>query len=79
MFVFYVSLFNSHKLYLKYHMTVFLQDLVSCSKSSVTCFIRSDGELVARVAVADDVLGNHSDIVSGGRVEVDNRGLVELR
>lgn len=48
-------------------------------RSSVTCFISSDGELVARVAVADDVLGDHADVVSGGRVEVNNRGLVELR
>ncbi len=48
-------------------------------KGSVTCFIRSDGELVARVAVANDVLGDHADVVSGRRVEVDDSGLVELR
>lgn len=48
-------------------------------RASVTCFISSDGELVARVAVANDVLGDHADVVSGGRVEVNNSGLVELR
>lgn len=48
-------------------------------RSSLTCFIGSDGELVARVAVADYVLGNHADIVSGRRMEVDDSGLVELR
>ncbi len=47
-------------------------------KSSVTCFICSDGELVARVAVANDVLGNHADVVSGRRVQVYDSGLVEL-
>lgn len=34
-------------------------------RSSLTCFISSDGELVARVAIADDVLGDHADVVSG--------------
>lgn len=48
-------------------------------RSSLTCFIGSDGELVARVAVADYVLSNHADIVSGRRMEVDDSGLVELR
>ena len=47
-------------------------------RSSLTCFFRSDGELIARVTVADDVLGNHADVVSGRRVEVNDSGLVEL-
>lgn len=46
---------------------------------SLTCFIRGDGELVAGVTVANDVLCDHADVVSGGRVEVDDGGLVELR
>lgn len=46
---------------------------------SPTSFIGGDGELVARVAVADDVLGHHADVVSGGGVEVDDGGLVQLR
>lgn len=45
-------------------------------KSSLTCFISGDSELIARVAVANNVLGNHADVVSGGRVEVNNSGLV---
>lgn len=46
---------------------------------SPTCFVGGDGELVARVAVADDVLGHHADVVGRGGVEVDDGGLVELR
>lgn len=52
---------------------------VTLVRSSVTCFIGGDGELVARVAVANDVLGDHADVVSGRRVEVNDSGLVELR
>jgi len=47
--------------------------------SSLTCFISSDGELIAGVAVAYNVLSDHADVISGGRVEVNNSGLVELR
>lgn len=49
------------------------------ARRSPTCFVRGDGELVAGVAVADDVLGDHADVVGGGGVEVDDGGLVELR
>lgn len=41
-----------------------------------TCFISGDGELVAGLALADAVLGVHADIVGGGRVQVDDGGLV---
>lgn len=61
----------------------YVQVMQNCKKKKswlrVTCFISGDGELVARVAVADDVLGDHADVVSGGRMEVNNRGLVQLR
>lgn len=49
------------------------------ARCSLTCFVRCDGELVAGVAVADDVLGDHADVVGGGGVEVNDGGLVELR
>lgn len=49
------------------------------ANQSLTRFVGGDGELVARVAVADDVLGHHADVVGGGGVEVDDGGLVELR
>lgn len=45
----------------------------------LTCFVSGDGELVAGFALADQVLGKHADIVGGGRVQVDDGGLVELR
>lgn len=35
------------------------------TRGSPTCFISGDGELVAGVAVANDVLGDHADVVSG--------------
>lgn len=47
-------------------------------KKSPTGFIGGYGKLIARVAVADDVLGHHADVVSGGGMEVDDGGLVEL-
>lgn len=34
-------------------------------RGSPTCFISGDGELVAGVAIANDVLGDHADVVSG--------------
>lgn len=46
---------------------------------AATCFIGGDGELIARVAVANDVLGHHADVVSGRRVKINDGGLVELR
>lgn len=49
------------------------------ARRSPTCFVRGDGELVAGVAVADDVLCDHADVVGGGGMEVDDSGLVELR
>ena len=47
-------------------------------RRSITCFISGDGELIARVAVANNVLSDHADVVSGRRVKVNNSGLVEL-
>lgn len=44
-----------------------------------TCFVCGDGELVAGLALADEILGKHADVVGGRRVEVDDGGLVELR
>lgn len=49
-----------------------------CGHHGPTCFVRGDGELVAGVAVADDVFGDHADVVGGRRVEVNDGGLVEL-
>lgn len=48
------------------------------TRSSATCFISGDGELIAWVAVANDVLGHHADVVSGRRVEINDGGLIEL-
>lgn len=45
----------------------------------LTCFICSDGELIARLALADEVLCKHAYVVGGGRVQVNDGGLVELR
>ena len=48
------------------------------SHCRLTCFVCGDGQLVAGVTVADDVLGDHADVVGGGRVQVDDGGLVKL-
>ena len=45
----------------------------------LTCFIGGDGELVAGLALADQVLCKHADVVGGGGVQVDDGGLVQLR
>ncbi|TNN76622.1 hypothetical protein EYF80_013074 [Liparis tanakae] len=49
-----------------------------CGSSFLTGLVRGDGELVAGLALADEVLGEHADVVGGGGVEVDDGGLVEL-
>lgn len=46
---------------------------------NLTCFISGDGELIAGLALADQVLGEHADVVGGGGVQVNDSGLVELR
>lgn len=48
-------------------------------KCVLTCFISGDGELIAGLAFADQVLSKHADVVGGGGVQVDDSGLVELR
>lgn len=71
--------FNSSPPALTYDFSLFL--LVhgnSLDSLSLTCFVGGDGELVAGLALADQVLGEHADVVGGGGVQVDDGGLVEL-
>ena len=44
-----------------------------------TCLVRGDGQLVARLTLANPVLGVHADAVGGGRVDVNDGGRVQLR
>lgn len=46
---------------------------------SGTCFLRADGELLARLAAPDLVEGVHADAVHGGRVQVHDVRLVDGR
>lgn len=49
------------------------------TRRALTRFISCDGELIAGLALADQVLSEHADVVGGGGVQVDDGGLVELR
>lgn len=43
---------------------------------SLTCFLSADGELFARKATANLVVGVHANAVNTGRVQLYNVGLV---
>lgn len=67
-----------HRQYTHVRRWIKKEKLILC-QFILTCFISGDGELVAGLTLADQVLGEHADVVGGGGVQVDDGGLVELR